>query len=151
MTPPVTGLSPSGWVASRFRSWTASPTWTVTLRWSSMPRRRTLPWPEGTVRGRSIRWPGWQLRLDTGETAIDVAVGHREWRKRALLGRPVVATGAWQDGVYVADLYVITGPHRVRLVVDGGRAVATWNEVPLVGPDLLRQLRSPLMTRPDVS
>ena len=109
------------------------------------------PLPEGTSVAVDPVDGGWQLRLDTGETAIDVEVGHREWRECAPLGRPVVATGAWQDDVYVAELYVIAGPHRVRLVVDGGWAVAMWNEVPLVGPDLLRQLRSPLMTRPDVS
>ncbi len=109
------------------------------------------PLPDGTTVTVDPVDGGWRVRLDTGETAIDVEVGHQEWRECSPLGRPVVATGAWQDDIYVAELYVIAGPHRVRLVVDGGRAVATWNEVPLVGPDLLRQLRAPLMTGPDVS
>jgi hypothetical protein len=53
----------------------------------------------------------------------------------------------------VADLYVITTPHRVRLVVDAGAgtAVATWSTVPLTGPGLALHLRAPLMTRPDVA
>ena len=94
---------------------------------------------------------GWRVRFDTGETELDVDVGMGTWRESAPLGRPVVAAGAWQGGAFVADIYVITSPSRVRLVVAGPRAVATWNIVPLTGPDLLRQLRSPLMTRPDVA
>jgi hypothetical protein len=55
--------------------------------------------------------------------------------------------------MFVADLYVITTPHRVRLVLDAttGTAVATWSTVPLTTPDLELHLRSPLMTRPDVA
>jgi CubicO group peptidase (beta-lactamase class C family) len=107
--------------------------------------------PHGTAITVDPAPDGWRIRVDTGETVVDVEAGHQHWRESAPLGRPVVATGAWQGDVYVADLYVITGPHRVRLVADAGRAVATWNVVPLVGPDLLRQLRAPLMTRPDVA
>ncbi|MFF0309591.1 serine hydrolase domain-containing protein [Streptosporangium sp. NPDC004379] len=93
---------------------------------------------------------GWRLRFGA---LLDVAAGHGEWRESSPLGRPVVAAGAWQGGTFVADLYVITTPHRVRLVVDAdaGTAVATWNVAPLTGPDLALHLRSPLMTRPDVS
>jgi Beta-lactamase len=94
---------------------------------------------------------GWRVRFVTAETVIDVGVGQETWLESAPLGRPVVAAGAWQGEVFVADLYVITSPSRVRLVVSPPRAVATWNIVPLTGPDLLRQLRSPLMTRPDVA
>jgi hypothetical protein len=94
---------------------------------------------------------GWRVGLDTGETAVQVDVGHGAWRESAPLGRPVVAAGAWHGTTFIADIYVITSPSRVRLVMTGGRAAATWNIVPLVGPDLLRQLRSPLMTRPDVA
>lgn len=94
---------------------------------------------------------GWRVRLDTGETLVDVDVGDGTWRESAPLGRPIVAAGAWQGATFVADLYVITSPSRVRLIVDPPRAVANWNIVPLTGSDLLRQLRSPLMTRPDVA
>ena len=89
---------------------------------------------------------GWRLGL-----GFDVEVGHGEWRESAPLGRPVVASGAWQGDRFVADLRVIATPHRVRLVVDGATAVATWSTVPLTGPRLELHLRSPLMTRPDVS
>ena len=65
--------------------------------------------------------------------------------------RPVVASGAWQGGRFVAELFVITTPHRVRLVVDGDTATATWSTVPLTTPDLALHLRAPLMTRPDVA
>ena len=93
---------------------------------------------------------GWLLRLGS---SLDVEVGHGEWRESSPLGRPVVASGAWQGDTFVADLCVITTPHRVRLVVDAGAgtAVATWSTVPLTSPSLELHLRSPLMTRPDVA
>ncbi|MEV5499332.1 serine hydrolase domain-containing protein [Nonomuraea fuscirosea] len=91
---------------------------------------------------------GWLLRFGS---LLTVEAGHGEWRESSPLGRPVVATGAWQGDTFVADLYVITTPHRVRLVVGAGTATATWSSVPLTGPDLTLHLRSPLMTRPDVA
>jgi hypothetical protein len=93
---------------------------------------------------------GWILRIDS---FLTIDVGHGEWRESSRLGRSVVATGAWQGNTFVAELYVITTPHRVRLVVDAdaGTAVATWNIVPLTSPSLALHLRSPLMTRPDVA
>ncbi|MEU6413222.1 serine hydrolase [Microbispora sp. NPDC046933] len=105
--------------------------------------------PDGTTVAVDPVEGGWLLRLGS---SLDVEAGHGEWRESSPLGRPVVAAGAWQGGTFVADLYVITTPHRVRLVVDAdaGTAVATWNIVPLTGPDLTLHLRSPLMTRPDV-
>jgi CubicO group peptidase (beta-lactamase class C family) len=93
---------------------------------------------------------GWLLRLGSH---LDIEAGHGSWRESSPLGRPVVATGAWQGGRFVADLYVITTPHRVRLVVDAGAgtAVATWSTVPLTGPSLELHLRSPLRTQPDLA
>ncbi|WP_437965597.1 serine hydrolase [Sorangium sp. So ce260] len=93
---------------------------------------------------------GWVLRFGS---FLDVEAGHGEWRESSPLGRPVVAAGAWQGNTFVAELYVITTPHRVRLVVDAdaGTAAATWSTVPLTSPDLMLHLRSPLMTRPDVA
>lgn len=93
---------------------------------------------------------GWHLQLGS---SIMVAVGHGEWRESSPLGRPVVASGAWQGDTFVADLYIITTPHRVRLVLDAeaGTATATWSTLPLTGPNLELHLRSPLMTRPDVA
>ncbi|MEU3167036.1 serine hydrolase domain-containing protein [Streptosporangium sp. NPDC006930] len=108
------------------------------------------PLPEGTTVTVDPVDGGWIVGLGP---SLDVEVGHGEWRESAPLGRPVVAAGAWQGDTFVADLYVITTPHRVRLVVDAeaGTAVATWNIVPLTGPNLEWHLRSPLMTRPDVA
>ncbi|WP_405015244.1 serine hydrolase domain-containing protein [Kitasatospora sp. NBC_01539] len=93
---------------------------------------------------------GWLVRLGP---LLDVEVGHGEWRESSPLGRPVVSAGAWQGSVFVADLYVITTPHRVRLVVDADTrtATATWSTLPLTGPSLELHARSPLMTRPDVA
>ncbi|WP_028049334.1 serine hydrolase [Cellulomonas sp. URHD0024] len=110
---------------------------------------RNAPLPDGiTVAVRPVDG-GWRVRLGS----FDVEVGHRTWRESSPLGRPVVATGAWQGDTFVADLYVITTPHHVRLVVDagGGAAAATWSTVPLTGPRLDLHLRSPLRTRPDVA
>jgi hypothetical protein len=83
----------------------------------------------------------------------EILAGHGEWRESSPLGRPVCASGAWQGSTFVADLYIITTPHHVRLAVDAdaGTAVATWNTIPLTSPDLVLHLRSPLMTRPDVA
>jgi CubicO group peptidase (beta-lactamase class C family) len=94
---------------------------------------------------------GWQVTVETGGLRVRIAVGYETWRESAPLGRPVVAMGAWERGSFVADLYVITGPHRARLVVRGERAVLDWNVVPLTDPDLLLHLREPLVTRPDVA
>ena len=93
---------------------------------------------------------GWLTRFDS---LLDVEVGHGGWRESSPLGRPVVAAGAWQGGTFIADLYVITTPHRVRLVIDAeaATATATWSTPPLTGPSLMLHLRSPLMTRPDVA
>jgi CubicO group peptidase (beta-lactamase class C family) len=108
------------------------------------------PLPDGTTVVVESVDGGWLLRFGT---SLTVDAGHGEWRESSPLGRPVVAAGAWQGDTFVADLYVITSPHRVRLVVDAvtGTAVATWNMVPLTTPDLTLHLRSPLMTRPDVA
>ena len=108
------------------------------------------PLPDGTTVVVEPADGGWLLRLGS---SLTVAAGHGEWRESSPLGRPVVVAGAWQGDTFVADLYVITTPHRVRLVVDAtaGTAVATWHTVPLTGPDLTLHLRSPLMTRPDVA
>ena len=93
---------------------------------------------------------GWMVRLGPG---LDVAVGYGDWQESAPLGRPVAAVGAWQGEEFVADLQVITTPHRVRLVVHPGseRATATWTTVPLTTTDLPLHLTAPLMTRPDVA
>jgi CubicO group peptidase (beta-lactamase class C family) len=93
---------------------------------------------------------GWITRFDS---LLDVEVGHGNWRESSPLGRPVVAAGAWQGNVFIADFYVITTPHRVRLVIDAeaATATATWSTVPLTGSNLMVHLRSPLMTRPDVA
>jgi CubicO group peptidase (beta-lactamase class C family) len=93
---------------------------------------------------------GWLVHLGS---SITFEVGHATWRESSPLGRPVVATGAWQHTTFIADLYVITTPHRVRLVLnaDTGTATAKWNVVPLTTPNLTLHLQAPLMTRPDVA
>lgn len=91
---------------------------------------------------------GWRMH---GDPFGAVEVGYGGWRESAPLGRPVVASGAWQGDTFVAELFVVTTPHRVRLVIDGDTATATWSTVPLTKPDLALHLRAPLMTRPDVA
>jgi CubicO group peptidase (beta-lactamase class C family) len=104
--------------------------------------------PDGTTVTVEPVADGWRLQLGA---ALKLDVGHNEWRESSPLGRPVVASGAWQDDTFVAELFIITTPHRVRLMVNAGTAVATWSTVPLTTPDLELHLRSPLMTRPDVA
>lgn len=93
---------------------------------------------------------GWLLQLGAD---LRIGTGHRTWRESSPLGRPVVASGAWQGATFIADLYVITSPHRVRLTVDAttGTATATWTTQPLTSLDLRVHLRAPLSTRPDVA
>jgi hypothetical protein len=93
---------------------------------------------------------GWLLYLGL---SLTLEVGHATWRESSPLGRPVIATGAWQNNTFIADLYVITTPHRVRLVLDTttGKATARWNVVPLTTPNLTLHLQAPLTTRPDVA
>ena len=107
--------------------------------------------PPGSSISVSARAEGWSMRIEAGGTAFEVAVGHGRWRESAPLGRPVVAAGGWQGDRFVVDLAVITSPSRVRIVATEGRATIDWNLAPLVGPDLLRQLRAELVTRPDRS
>ncbi|TDD46495.1 class A beta-lactamase-related serine hydrolase [Kribbella antibiotica] len=93
---------------------------------------------------------GWLLELGAWPA---IEVGHGEWRESSPLGRAVVASGAWQGETFVGKLYVIPTPHHVRLQLDAatGIATATWNGVPLTGPNLELLIQSPLMTRPDVA
>jgi CubicO group peptidase (beta-lactamase class C family) len=114
---------------------------------SAEAKSQGLPLPDGTPVSVGPAEGGWLLRLGS----LTVEVGHGQWRESSPLGRPIVAMGAWQGDRFVADLYVITTPHRVRLVIDEGTATATWNTVPLTTSDLMPHLRSPLMTRPDVA
>jgi CubicO group peptidase (beta-lactamase class C family) len=132
--PPVTGTGgPSGPVHARLDASVAD---------SALP--------DGTRVTVEPAAGGWQVRFGS---LFGVEVGHGAWRECAPLGRPVVSAGGWQDGSFVADLRVITTPHRVRLTVDAaaGTATAVWSMVPLTGPRMELHVRAPLMTRPDVS
>jgi CubicO group peptidase (beta-lactamase class C family) len=105
--------------------------------------------PDGTTVTVTPAGGAWLLRFGS---LPEIEAGHGEWCESSPLGRPVCASGAWQGSTFVADLYVVTTPHRVRVTVnaDAGTAAATWTTIPLTSPDLVRHLRSPLMTRPDV-
>jgi CubicO group peptidase (beta-lactamase class C family) len=106
--------------------------------------------PDGTTVTVGAAGGGWLIRFGS---LPDIEAGRGEWHESSPLGRPVCASGGWQGSTFVADLYLITTPHHVRLAVDAdtGTAVATWSTIPLTSPDLVLHLRSPLMTRPDVA
>ncbi|TDW22393.1 serine hydrolase domain-containing protein [Kribbella kalugense] len=123
----------------------ANPTRSVEATLDSSPENSALP--DGTPVIVDPVDGGWQLQFE----AFTLKVGYGEWRESSPRGRPVVATGAWQGDTFLADLYIITTPHRVQVVVDAGRATVTWSTVPLTGPNLALHLQSPLMTRPDVA
>ena len=91
---------------------------------------------------------GWIIRLGLD---IEIAVGFDSWRESRPLGRPVVSSGAWQRDTFVADLHLVTSPHRVRLTVRKSTAHLVWVTVPLTTSDLTLHLKSPLMTRPDMA
>jgi hypothetical protein len=129
-------------------SGSAAPERSVTARIDASAQDSALP--DGTMVILKPADSGWLLHF---ESLLEIEAGHGEWRESAPLGRPVVAAGAWQGNTFVADLYVITSPHRVRLVVDAEAetAVATWCTVPMTGPRLELHVTAPLMTRPDVA
>jgi CubicO group peptidase (beta-lactamase class C family) len=106
--------------------------------------------PDGTTVTVVPADGAWLIRFGS---LPEIKAGLGEWPESSPLGRPVCASGAWQGSTFVADLYIITTPHHVRLAVDAdaGTAVATWSTIPLTSPDLVLHLRSPLMTRPDVA
>jgi CubicO group peptidase (beta-lactamase class C family) len=103
--------------------------------------------PDGTPVGIEPHEGGWRVRFGS---LFGVELGFGEWRESSPLGRPVVASAAWQGDEIIAELYLITGPHHLRLTVDETRATLTWVTVPLTGPNLVLHLTDPLMTRPDV-
>ncbi|MBU2666635.1 beta-lactamase family protein [Actinoplanes bogorensis] len=121
---------------------------TERMRGLSLPYVPGTAGPDRALRSVEPDAGGWLIRLDPG---LSIAAGYREWRESAPLGRPVVASAAWQGDTFVADLYVITTPHRVRLTIEGDTTTMTWNYEPLTTTDLTLHLTSPLMTRPDVS
>lgn len=95
------------------------------------------------------RWShGWTLRLGPD---LEIKVGFGSWQESRPLGRPVVSSGAWQHGTFVAELHLVTSPHRVRLTVNETTAHLTWVTMPLTTSDLILHLKSPLMTRPDMA
>ena len=104
--------------------------------------------PDGTPVTVEPTPNGWLIHLGP---SLTIKAGHNAWQESSPLGRPVVASAAWQDDTYVADLYVITTPHRVHLTITETTATTTWSTVPLTGPNLRLHLQSPLMTRPDVA
>lgn len=106
--------------------------------------------PDGTSLEITPVDEGWIARFGG---FVEIGIGHDSWADSSPLGRPIRAQGAWTNDRFVADIYVIASPHRVRLTVDtrAGTGTATWVTVPLTSPDLFLHLRSPLMTRPDVA
>lgn len=127
---------------------TAGPERAVAARLGASAEGSALP--DGTTVTVVPADGAWLIRFGS---LPEIEAGHGEWRESSPLGRPVCASGAWQGSTFAADLCLITTPHHVRLVVDAsaGTAAATWSTIPLTSPDLLRHLRSPLMTRPDVA
>ena len=128
----------------------AGPERSVTARLGTSAEASALP--DGTTVIVDPVEGGWRVRFES-LPEVEVEVGSGEWRESSPLGRPVCASGAWQGSTFVADLYLITTPHHVRLSVDAdaGVAAAMWSTIPLTGPDLVLHLRAPLMTRPDVA
>lgn len=104
--------------------------------------------PSGTQIVVDTRPDGWLVHV--GQLFV-ASIGYEGWAASSPLGRPVIANGAWQGDIFVAELHLVSTPHRVRLTMHGGTAELTWVTVPLTSDDLLLHLTSPLMTRPDVA
>lgn len=83
--------------------------------------------------------------------AIDF--GSDDWIESLPLDRPVAAIGCWRGDVFTGRIFVLNIPHRLDFRLDAAArtAVCEWHTVPLTTLDLVRHLRTPLMTRPEVS
>lgn len=103
---------------------------------------------DGTPVEVDRRTDGWAVRVGAD---LEIMVGFRAWTESCPLGRPVVSCGAWQNDVFVAELHLVTSPHRVQLTVHENTAHLVWVTEPLTTTDLTLHLTSPLMTRPDVA
>ncbi|WP_323742200.1 serine hydrolase domain-containing protein [Microbacterium sp. UFMG61] len=104
--------------------------------------------PHGTRIVVESQPDGWLVHVGTWFAA---PIGYETWAESSPLGRPVIANGAWQGDTFVAELHLVSTPHRVRLRIHEGTAELTWATVPLTSADLILHLTSPLMTRPDVA
>lgn len=104
--------------------------------------------PDGTEVIVDRQPGGWLIRVGN---AFTVVVGYGHWSESRPLGRPVVASGAWQGDVFVSEIHLVNTPHRVRLIIRGTTAELVWATTPLTGTDLIAHMTSPLMTRPDVA
>ena len=88
--------------------------------------------PDGTTVLLEPTHDGWRARF---VGLFDLPIGDGHWAGGSPLGRPIRAGGGWDGDVFVADVYVISSPHRVRLTVDPREraAHAVWTTVPLTG------------------
>ncbi|HMQ64652.1 MAG TPA: hypothetical protein PJ992_00040 [Arachnia sp.] len=87
---------------------------------------------------------GHLLRLDHPEGALVTRVGDGEWLESRWPTPPgpeveVVASGAWRDGVFIAELRLVETPHTILVELDPelGAARLNWRLVPLTGDDPL--------------
>ena len=121
--------------------------------------------PGTSIEVRSTGVDGWELAITSGDSQWRLAAGRTSWVESSLgppVGppsgapsgpvsgpvsgprgqvhrdpTPVVARGGWTStDTFEADLVLIELPHRIRLSCRDGRALATWNAVPLAGARL---------------
>lgn len=106
--------------------------------------------PEGTLVAAERITDGWRVRFGD---LLAIDFGADGWTESVPLDRPVAATGCWRGDVFTGRVFVLNTPHRLDFVLDAAArtAVCEWHTVPLTTLDLMRHLRTPLMTRPEVS
>ena len=87
---------------------------------------------------------GHLLRLEHSSGELVTRIGDGEWlESRWPTPRgpelPVVASGAWREGVFSAELRLVETPHTVLVELDPDRGTArlSWRLIPLTGPDPL--------------
>lgn len=87
---------------------------------------------------------GHLLRLDHSSGTLVTRIGDGEWLESGWPTPrgpevPVVASGAWRDGVFTVDLRLVETPHTVLVELDPARGAArlNWRLEPLTGADPL--------------
>lgn len=93
---------------------------------------------------------GHLLRLDHPEGPLVVGVGDGEWLEShwptpRSSTMSIVASGAWRDAAFVAELRLIETPHTIVVELDpvAGSARLNWRLEPLTGPDPLSTVAFP--------
>ncbi|MEA4944816.1 MAG: serine hydrolase domain-containing protein [Propionicimonas sp.] len=92
-----------------------------------------------------------RLRIDHPAAELVTEIGdgcwlESRWPTPSGPDLALAASGAWRDGVFVAQLRLVETPHTILLELDpaSGTALLNWRLIPLTGPDPLQAAAFPI-------